>query len=94
MNTYCVLLLSNRFISLLSEYGYTILLNIILAHISIQLVMLFWVVRAASAIIAMKINGKFQFVNKKRTLIMFEILKALLIVQCIRLSLRSLTLLI
>lgn len=65
MNKFSVLLLSNRFISLLSEYGYTILLNIILAHISIQLVMLFWIVRATSAIIAMKINGKFHFFNKK-----------------------------
>lgn len=79
MNKFSVLLLSNRFISLLSEYGYTILLSIILAHISIQLVMLFWIVRATSAIIAMKINGKFHFVNKKKALIIFEILKALLI---------------
>ena len=35
----------NRFSSLISEYGYTILINILLSRISVQLVMYFWVVK-------------------------------------------------
>ncbi|HEY0221520.1 MAG TPA: MFS transporter [Lactovum miscens] len=75
MNKFFLVLLSNRFISLISEYGYTILLNIIIAQISIQFVMLFWLIKALAALLSMKISSNIFITNKKAFLITLEILK-------------------
>lgn len=79
MNKYFTVFLSNRFISLISEYGYSILLNIILAQISVHLVMFFWLFKAIAALFSVKINSYMNILNKKIFLIMLEILKAMLI---------------
>lgn len=79
MNKYFTVFLFNRFISLISEYGYSILLNIILAQISVHLVMFFWLIKAIAAVFSIKINSSMDILNKKWFLIFLEFSKALLI---------------
>lgn len=66
----------NRFASLISEYGYTILINVLLSRISIQLVMYFWVVKSLAALVSNHIRIKTPKIGLKYLLISFEILKA------------------
>lgn len=66
----------NRFASLISEYGYTILINVLLSRISIQLVMYFWVVKSLAALVSNHISSKTPKIGLKYLLISLEILKA------------------
>ena len=69
----------NRFSSLISEYGYTILINILLSRISVQLVMYFWVVKCLAAIVTNRINISNSKLSRKYLLILLEITKAILL---------------
>ena len=69
----------NSFSSLISEYGYTILINILLSRISVQLVMYFWVVKCLAAIVTNRINISNSKLSRKYLLILLEITKAILL---------------
>ncbi len=47
----------NRFILLIAEYGYTILINIYLSRISVRFVMYFWAVKLLASLVAAKVKN-------------------------------------
>lgn len=80
MNKYSLVFLSNQLISLIADYGYGILLNIIIAQVSVQFLMFFWLVNALTAVVALKINANITIKNTKFLLIFLQILKGILLI--------------
>ncbi|MGT2933411.1 MFS transporter [Streptococcus catagoni] len=71
---------TNRFISLISEYGYTILLNILLSKVSLKAIMYFWLVKVLAALFSSKLKNLIANHSPKILLIILEITKAILLI--------------
>ena len=56
-NKNATIIYANRFISLIAEYGYTILINIYLSRISVRFVMYFWAVKLLASLVAKKVKN-------------------------------------
>jgi len=71
--------LLNRLISLTAQYGYTVALNIILAQISVNAVLLLWCAKVIGSLISVPANNLISRIkNKKQLLLTLEILKSFL----------------
>lgn len=70
-------ILLNRLISLTAQYGYTVALNIILAKISVNSVLLLWCAKIVGSLLSLPANRQLNRIqNKKTLLISLEIAKA------------------
>lgn len=81
-NTTIILL--NRLIALIVDYGYLIALGIIFAKISISFVMIMWIAKALGDLIAVGINNIALVINNPTSYVLFvsEIIKGCLIFSC------------
>ena len=70
----------NRFISLIAEYGYTILINIYLSRISVRFVMYFWAVKLLASLVAAKVKNYLPQSNSRMVLFSIEAMKTILLI--------------
>lgn len=71
---------ANRFISLIAEYGYTILINIYLSRISVRFVMYFWTVKLLASLVAAKVKNYLPQSNSRMVLFSIEAMKTILLI--------------
>ena len=71
---------ANRFISLIAEYGYTILINIYLSRISVRFVMYFWAVKLLASLVAAKVKNYLPQRNSRMVLFSIEAMKTILLI--------------
>mgnify|MGYP005800158321 CR=1 FL=1 len=71
---------ANRFISLIAEYGYTILINIYLSRISVRFVMYFWAVKLLASLVAAKVKNYLPQSNSRMVLFSIEAMKTILLI--------------
>ena len=79
-NKNATIIYANRFISLIAEYGYTILINIYLSRISVRFVMYFWAVKLLASLVAAKVKNYLPQSNSRMVLFSLEVTKALLLI--------------
>ncbi|XBG86024.1 hypothetical protein V4S38_11985 [Enterococcus cecorum] len=79
-NKNATIIYANRFISLIAEYGYTILINIYLSRISVRFVMYFWAVKLLADLVATKVKNYLPQSNSRMVLFSLEVTKALLLI--------------
>lgn len=70
----------NRFISLIAEYGYAILINIYLSRISVRFVMYFWAVKLLASLVAAKVKNYLPQSNSRMVLFSIEAMKTILLI--------------
>lgn len=78
------IILMNRFVALVVDYGYLIALGLIFAKISISFVMIMWIAKALGDLIAVGINNIAWIVNHPTSYVLFisELIKGCLIISC------------
>lgn len=79
-NKNATIIYANRFISLIAEYGYTILINIYLSRISVRFVMYFWAVKLLASLVAAKVKNYLPQSNSRMVLFSLEVTKAVLLI--------------
>ena len=79
-NKNATIIYANRFISLIAEYGYTILINIYLSRISVRFVMYFWAVKLLASLVAAKLKNHLPQNNSRMALFSLEVTKAVLLI--------------
>src|SRR5699024_4237090 len=70
----------NRFISLIAEYGYTILINIYLSRICVRFVMYLWAVKLLAILVAAKVKNYLPQSNSRMVLFSIEATKTILLI--------------
>lgn len=79
-NKNATIIYANRFISLIAEYGYTILINIYLSRISVRFVMYFWAVKLLASLVAAKVKNYLPQSNSRMVLFSIEAMKTILLI--------------